>query len=34
MCKFKTSDDEGYNLAVAVIRKFMAHSEVVKSAVS
>ena len=34
MCKFKTPDDEGYDLVVAVIRKFMAQSEVAKSTVS
>ena len=27
MCKFKTPNDEGYDIVVAVIRKFMARSE-------
>ena len=34
MCKFKDRNDDGYVIVVAVIRKFMAQSEVVEPTVS
>ena len=34
MCKFKTPNDKGYDIFVAVIRKFMARSETLKPTVS
>ena len=34
MCKFKTANDEGYDIVVAVIRKLMTQSEALKPTVS